>query len=157
MGGGSNFYIRYREKSLKIFLSKPIILVRKVVTWVEASSGSVDSSLFKSRSPGIGFGNNDGLSFYLGVYREKNFFSKNEMDRKSSGWWCGPWAYCFSFCLFTHSQNNYVLQYINILFNVYANELSTHVLLSPWLAEFHLLMNFQVSEILKIIYIAYNS
>ena len=36
----------------------------------EASSGSVDLSLFKSRSPGVGWGNNREIKFYNGIYRE---------------------------------------------------------------------------------------
>lgn len=45
-------------------------LARKAEHCVEGSSGSIDSSLLKSWSPGIGWGHNRGMNFCQGLYRE---------------------------------------------------------------------------------------
>lgn len=57
-GGGSNICFRiYREKSLNLFSKN------QVVTCVEALSGTVNLSLFKSRCPKVGRGYNIRLKF----------------------------------------------------------------------------------------------
>lgn len=51
-------------------LSLKIQLATKAVTYVVASLGSVDSSLVKSWSPGIGWGHNAGSIVYIGCIRK---------------------------------------------------------------------------------------
>ena len=61
-------------------------MARKAVTYMEASSGNVDSSLFKSWSPGVGLGPEGGMEFYIGIYIEKifkNLLLKNYLAREA--------------------------------------------------------------------------
>lgn len=57
-------------------------LARKAVTCVEASSGIVDSSLFKS-CPRVGWGHNRRSTFYIGMYYRKNIHLKNQLPRQT--------------------------------------------------------------------------
>ena len=52
---------------------------------MEASSGNIDFSLFKSWSPKVGLGHSRGIMFYIGIYRENssNFLLKNYHARKA--------------------------------------------------------------------------
>ena len=65
--GGSCFTQEYIEKIFKNLLLKHY-QAREAQIKVEASSGSVDSSLFKSWSPGLGWGHNQGIKFYIEIY-----------------------------------------------------------------------------------------
>lgn len=67
--GEIDFYIRLYRDNLK----NPLLenhLARKAQTCVEASSDSVDSSLLKSWSLGVGRGHNGEVDFYIGSYRK---------------------------------------------------------------------------------------
>lgn len=58
-------------------------LARKAVPCVEASSGIVDSSLFKSCSPRVGWGHNRRSTFYIGIYYRKHIHLKNQLPRQA--------------------------------------------------------------------------
>ena len=81
--GGRNFDIGiHREKSSQ---QKPV--GQKTVTCMEASSGSVDSNLFKPWSQlGVECGHNGWVEFYIGIHSEKSlkyFLLKNQLARKA--------------------------------------------------------------------------
>ena len=77
--GGSSFTQEYIEKIFKNLLLKNY-WARKAQIKMGASTGSVDSNLFKSWSPGVGWGHNWGIKLYIGIYRE---ILKNYQARKA--------------------------------------------------------------------------
>ena len=66
--GEMEFYIGILREIFKNLLKN--YKTKTVDTHMEATSGYVVSNLFKSWSPGVGWGHNRGMEFFIGICRE---------------------------------------------------------------------------------------
>jgi hypothetical protein len=95
-GSGSLQREDNHKNAKKVGSSKFLLLkkhkVRKTDIYIKASGYSADSKLYKSWSPGVGWGHNEDFFFYMCLYWKQIFFSRINQTLYKSSLHKGNWS-----------------------------------------------------------------